>query len=146
MAMRRMKFSTYSEPSGSDDVVILEINDQEFRCQPVLPGIYLMRWISGLDMQDVSSLGTSVEAFLKQAILPEEWERFDDYISDPKNNVDLATLSKMAGELAGTYTGNPTQSSSGSLHGSPKNGPGLRGVPSGTVSTLEPPLPPISSQ
>ena len=123
--MRRKKFSTYTD-KGSDDVVILDINDREFKCKSRIPGIVLMRWVSKLDMEDPAAAAGAVEELLRAAIAPDDQDDFFEYVEDPANNVDLQTLSQMAGWLVEQFTGNPTQQSSDSSPGSRWNGPGSK--------------------
>lgn len=132
--MRRKRFNTHSE-SGTDDVVILDINDQEFKCKSRIPGIVLMSWVSKIDMDDPAAAAGAVEEMLKAAIEDHEWDRFYEYISDPVNDVDLKTLSRMTGWLVEQYTGNPTPPSSDSSDGQRWNGRGSLAEVSATGGT-----------
>lgn len=136
MAMRRRSFNTFSE-AGSDDILVLEINDQAFKCKSRIPGMVLMRWVSKIDMDDPATAGEAIEVLLRQAIAPDDWDRFDAYVTDARNNVDLKTLGEIIGWLTEQYTGTPTQQPSGSSSGSRPNGPGLSAVQSATVVTSE---------
>lgn len=135
MAVRRKKFSS-TKRVGTDDVVILEVNDQEFRCKSRIPGMVLVDFISQMDEDDPKSMGDSLKGFFNEALLPAELDRFNEYIRLPENDIDLEMLAEMAGWLAEQFSGEaPTGPSSASSGGPEATGLGL----------LEPPLdgPPI---
>lgn len=129
VAMRRKKFSTRGNV-GSDDVVILELNDREFKCKSRIPGIVLMRWVSHIDQDDPAKSAGAVEELMRQSIAPDDVDDFFEYIEDPVNDVDIKTLSQMAGWVVEQLTGNPTQESSDSSSGSRWSGPGSKDEPS----------------
>lgn len=137
MAMRRKSFST--KKAGTDDVIVLAINDVEFRCTSKIPGVVLIDFISTMDMDDPKSAGQGITKFLQTAIVEEDWILFDAYIREPENDVDLDLLGEACGWLAEQYTGgNPTEQSPSSSSGSENIGP----TPSATVS--EPALTSVS--
>lgn len=130
MAMRRKKF-TSQKKTGTDDVVILEVNDQEFRCKSRIPGMVLVDFISQMDEDDPKSMGEALKNFFDESLQPAELERFNAYVRDPENDVDLPLLAEMAGWLAEQLSGElPTGSSQASSDGLDPTGLGL----------LEPPL------
>lgn len=130
MAMRRKRFAS-SRKAGTDDVVVLEVNDQEFKCNSRIPGMVLVDFISDMDEDDPKSMGDSLKNFFKEAIREDELERFNAYVRDPVNDIDLPLLAEMAGWLAEQFSGEPDTGSSQASSG---------GLEQTGLGSLEPPL------
>jgi hypothetical protein len=129
MAMRRKKF--ISKKVGTDDVVILEVNDTEFKCKSRIPGMILVDFISHMDEDDPKSMGDSLRGFFDNTIQEVDLERFNEYVRNPENDIDLEMLAEMAGWLAEQFSGEaPTGSSPASSDGLEQIG----------LGSLEPPL------
>lgn len=136
MAMRRKKFST--KKAGTDDVVLLEVNDASFRCHSRIPGMVLVDFISGMDEDDPKSMGIMLKSFFEEAMSPEVFAEFNAFTRDPEQDVDLEALSEMAGWLAEQYSGDdsgeaPTGPSPASFDGLDPTGLGLSEQPLGEV-------------
>jgi len=115
--MSTKTFSAYvpTEP------VEFNIGDEHFNCVGMLPGVALLDFMSsaGGGEENPAQMAAAVMGLLRQAIAPEDLERFEAYISDPANGVSVSVLSEIAGYVADKLSGvDPTkQSATTSLPG-----------------------------
>jgi hypothetical protein len=104
--MATKKFT--SKPAVRDDKIVIELNDQTFKCNDQIDGMTLMEFAAKVDPDNPLSAAGSVGNFFQAAIVPEDWKRFMAYTKDPKNGVSVETLGEIAGWLAGEYMDVPT--------------------------------------
>lgn len=94
------------------DIEGVDTEDNEyveaFTARPTIPGIAIM------EFADKGASGAGMGAMLElyeAAMEEEEYKRFDKFVHDPKNIVELETLTELAGYLVEEYTSRPTKAS-----------------------------------
>jgi hypothetical protein len=111
--MTTKSFKTYA-PTVQNAI---ELNDRSFPIQFV-PGAVVLDFLANADADNPAKMALSVHGLLDAAIVPEQLDEWHTYIRDPRNNVDLNTLSEIAGYVAEVVTaGNPHQQPLSSLSG-----------------------------
>jgi hypothetical protein len=111
--MAKKSFKTY-KPTELHE---LEINERTFHIQFV-PGAVVLDFLSEADTDNPAKMAATINNLLDSAIVPAELEDWHAYIKDPANNVDLDTLSEIAGYVAEVVSaGNPHQQPLSSLSG-----------------------------
>lgn len=81
----------------------------EVRTVPVVAGSVVLDFMAETSEEDPGTLAAAVMKMLQVSILPEDWERFRDFIDDSKNGITLELLSEIAGFLAEAFSGRPTE-------------------------------------
>ena len=81
----------------------------EVRTVPVVPGSVVLDFMSETSEDDPGTLAAAVMKMLQVSILPEDWDRFRDFIDDSNNGITLEILSEIAGYLAEAFSGRPTE-------------------------------------
>ena len=99
--MSKKTFTTY-QPT---EQVEFDINDQTFHCVPMLPGATLLDFMSAADPDHPNEMAKAVRTLLKQAVVEEEREAFEAFITDPANAVSVDILSEIAGYVADKLSG-----------------------------------------
>jgi len=111
------------------DPIEFELNDQTFSCKPALQGAVLLEFVSKADSENGGAAAGALYSFFEDAMEPNEYVRFMDYLKSPDVIIDMETIGDIAGWLVEQYTARPTQ------------GPALSATgPSspGTTSTAQP--------
>lgn len=112
---RRKAFSFNSEGKRRPTVAFDLNEEKDIRCIPELDGLTLLEFAElagGLDSSDGAELSASdaakgagaIKGLLRQAILPEEWPRFEKAVKTPGAVVDLEGLAEIATFLVEAYT------------------------------------------
>jgi hypothetical protein len=95
-----------------------DLGGEEFNCYPEVQGktiLDVMRVASEGDEDTRGALmAVSVLDFFRKVMPPEEYERFDKLMEDPKRIVKMDVLSEIMSWLIEEYTDRPTQPSSDS--------------------------------
>lgn len=100
-------FMTYS-PSEDHFIELADHTGavQSFKLNPSIPGRVILDFmhISGTD--DTSKLAHAIQTVLDKAIIEEDQERWNEFISEPKNGVTVNVLSEVVGHVTATLSGN----------------------------------------
>lgn len=92
------------------DFVLESVSDpdkfEHFIGQPSLPGII------ALEMSAEGMSAAAIPAFFEAVVQPEDHQRFNAFVRDPKNGIDIETLVEIATYLIEEYTARPTEPSS----------------------------------
>lgn len=99
--MARKSFTSHA-PSETHEI---EINGEVFPLNPQVPGDLLLDFISQADSYDPSKLAKAIRQLLSVAVVAEHSERFNAFIRDPHNGVDLPLLSEIAGYVTEVMSG-----------------------------------------
>jgi len=95
-----------------------DLGGEEFFCYPEVQGktiLDIMRVAAeGDDETRGAAMAVSVLDFFQKVMPPEEYERFEKLMKDPKRIVRMETLSDIMGWLIEEYTDRPTEPSSAS--------------------------------
>lgn len=95
-----------------------DLGGEEFTCYPEVQGKMILDVMRSAAEADEESRGmlmaVSVLDFFKKVMPPEEYERFEKLMEDPKRIVPMDTLSDIMGWLIEEYTNRPTQPPSAS--------------------------------
>lgn len=91
-----------AEPLG------FELNGESFEVFPECPGVVLLEFV---DKADGGGAAASLLKFIQSVMEPEEYERLDGVLKDPKNIVPLDTIVDIVKFLVEEYSGRPTTAS-----------------------------------
>lgn len=101
-----------------------------FHCRPTIP-VGLILEFASLSDPDAPDTGgramTLIGDLYKKAIVPDEYEAFENLLQDPDVGIDVEMYSEIAGWLAGEYTARPTGKNSESSSPAPLSGTALTG-------------------
>ena len=100
---RRKAFSTRKAVAA--EPIELEVNGTIFHCETAIPGMVLLDFVATVDLDNPAAAGSAIQGFFKTVIVDADYEAFEKYVRDPANDVDMETLSEMAGWLAEQYMG-----------------------------------------
>lgn len=96
----------FKAPEAAEPIE-LEINDEKVRCVDSIDGLRMLLFTSIIYGQfGIGVRAKEIYDFLKDCILPEEWERFQGIVA--KYQIDIEGLGDMAMYLADTYSDLPT--------------------------------------
>lgn len=107
--MAKKKFQTHTPT----EIQTLEIENEdngvvtEFAMSPAIPGAVLLDYLSQADTEQPGKMAELVTNLLDQAIAAEDLDRWHAYIREPSNNINLNTLSEIAGWASEVLSGNP---------------------------------------
>lgn len=105
--MANKSFTTY-HPEEDEFITLTDYegNEQKFKLAPSLPGRVILdfMFVSGSD--DSSRLSGAIAAVLDKAVDPEDRERWDEFIDDPRNGVTINVLSEVVGYITSVLSGN----------------------------------------
>lgn len=79
---------------------------EHFIGQPSLPGII------ALEMSADGMTAEAIPSFFSAVVQEKDHDRFNTFVRDPKNGIDLETLIEIATYLIEEYTARPTEPSS----------------------------------
>ena len=94
--------TTAPEPLG------FELSGQNFEVFPECPGALLLEFI---ESADTGKGAAALLRFLKSVMEPEEWDRLDAVLKDPKKIVKIEKIAEIVSYLVGEYSGRPTPAS-----------------------------------
>jgi hypothetical protein len=106
-----------------DEPIVFRLYDNEFECRPEIPGALLLKFFK--EASDVASID-SILTFLENALMPDDWPRFQSLINDPDRVVRLDRLGEIVSWLIEQYAGEtvPTKPSRQSTPGRSRRGSG----------------------
>lgn len=104
--------------------VVMTLNDQQFRVRGSMSGLRLLNLIKAMDGSGESDSATEMVAFVEQAVLAEDRERFMAYLLDAEPPVPLSQITEIITWLIGEYSGRPTVQPEPSTAGSTPTGSG----------------------
>jgi hypothetical protein len=80
---------------------------RSFKLNPSIPGKLILdfMFVSGTD--DSNELAKAINTVLDNAIVDEDKEAWNEFISEPKNGVTITVLSEIVGYVTSTLSGNP---------------------------------------
>ena len=113
------KIKQFTIPDQGDPL-LFSLGGQKFRCRGRIASGAILRLgeaVNGTEDSDASVIIKALRNFLKAALLPEDYARFEAMLDDPDIAVPLETVNEIAGWLAGEYTnerptGQPSQPTS----------------------------------
>lgn len=103
--MARKSFKTAAPRSDEE----FDINGEVFHFSPNIPGAVLVDFLSEADEDNPAAMAGVVNNLLEAAIIADDIDRFNTFIRDPKNNVDLELLAELCGFIAEQSSGNEGQ-------------------------------------
>jgi hypothetical protein len=106
MAVKKKVFSTSAKAAP----ISFELEGEEFKAYGSIPGAVLLDFI-GAGEENSSSTARGISDYLSVAMPKDEYARFDEFIRDPENNVELEVLSEIVSFLIEEQTSRPTTAS-----------------------------------
>lgn len=103
--MARKSFKTAS-PRAAEE---FDINGEVFHFVGDIPGAILIDFLAMSDMENPTDMARILKDLFQQAIVPEDYERFNAYITSRENNVTLELLAEIAGYITESVSGNEPQ-------------------------------------
>lgn len=106
--MATKTFTTY-KPAEDQFIELDDFNGEThtFKLNPSIPGKLILdfMFVSGTD--DSNELAKAINTVLDNAIVDEDKEAWNEFISEPKNGVTITVLSEIVGYVTSTLSGNP---------------------------------------
>lgn len=112
------------------------INPIEFDCLPQVQGTFLEELV-GLRSKNNAEEPTSISAYLRRTIVPEQRERFDGVVQSEDVIVELNLLVEILTDLIEVYVNRPTQKPSHSPNGHLQTEPTSTASLTGTVNPIQ---------
>lgn len=83
-----------------------------FTARPKLPGMAVLEFAATGAGEDASGSITAVFDFYQKALTKSEYDRFKEFVDDPRYDVELETLIEIIGFLVEEYASRPTEAPS----------------------------------
>lgn len=131
--MKYREFTTPEITVSEADYNRFKLLGQEYHCRPEVPAGILLD-LAGAGGQNADSIPALMN-FFEAAIVPEDFERFQKAIRDPKTVVPIGTLTEIVNWLAEIYSDRPTGGNSSASSATQSSGVGSTEVPSPEVVT-----------
>lgn len=106
MAAKKKIFSSSAKAAP----ITFELEGEEFQAYGSIPGAILLDFISSSD-ENSSATARGITDYLAVAMPTAEFARFDAFIRDPENNIELEVLSEIVSYLIEEQTSRPTKAS-----------------------------------
>ena len=84
---------------------------EDFEVFPEAPGIVLLEFIENQTSGTSGGTAKALLGLLRSVMVPEEWDRLNKVLHDPKNRIDIKTISEVVGYITEQYTSRPTSAS-----------------------------------
>jgi hypothetical protein len=84
---------------------------EDFEVIPEAPGIVILEFIEATSSGQSGATSKALIGFLKEVTTEEEWERLNAVLHDPKNRIDIKTISDIVSYLTEQYASRPTSAS-----------------------------------
>lgn len=110
MAAKKAKSFTASVNKTKAPRLAFELLDETFEAYGSIPGAVLLDFIGASD-EESSATARGIGDYLKAAMPKEEFARFDAFIRDPENAIELDVLSEIVSYLIEEQTSRPTTAS-----------------------------------
>jgi hypothetical protein len=117
------RFRNFGTPAASDEPIIFQIYEEEFKCRPSIQGRTLIELVSQADQADMAKAAGAILTFMDRVLVPSSRERFQEMTESDDRIVDMDTLSAVMEWLIEQYAGRPTEESSDSSDGPTTIGP-----------------------
>jgi hypothetical protein len=88
-----------------------DIAGESFEVLPEAPGIILLEFIEATTSNEQGANAAALTKFLKSVMSDEEWKRLDTVLHDPKNMIDIKTISEIVKFVIEEYTARPSEAS-----------------------------------
>lgn len=88
-----------------------ELAGEEFEVLPEAPGIVILEFIEATSSGQSGATAKALLGFLKEVTSEEEWDRLNTVLHDPKNRIDIKTISEIVSYLTEQYASRPTSAS-----------------------------------
>lgn len=114
MSARKMKSFSNSNKKKKGEPIPFEIEGsartEQFVANPSVPGAVLLELI-GSSESDGAESAKSITTYLKSSMSKAEFKKFDNFIKDPENEVELDTLVEVVSYLIEEQSSRPTEAS-----------------------------------
>lgn len=120
MAVTRLPMRTrsFATPAADPEAPVVEVAPlgfdlagESFEVLPEAPGIILLEFIEATTSDEKGANASALTKFLRSVMTAEEWARLDDTLHDPKNMIDIKTISEIVAFVIEEYTSRPTEAS-----------------------------------
>ena len=98
------------------------LNNQTFRAVPAIQGSTLLEFVAKADGESGGAAAGALYSFFESCMEPEEYQRFQALLQDPKVIIDMETNGEIAGWLVEQYTARPTKQPENSPVGQTSSG------------------------
>lgn len=88
-----------------------DLAGESFEVLPEAPGIILLEFIEATTSDEKGANAAALTKFLKSVTSPEEWARLNTVLHDPKNMIDIKTISEIVAFVIEEYTSRPSEAS-----------------------------------
>jgi len=110
MAAKTTKSFTSSVKKTKAPRLSFELLGETFEAYGSIPGAVLLDFIGSSD-DNSSSTARGIGDYLKAALPKDEYVRFNEFVRDPENDIELEVLSEIVSFLIEEQTSRPTEAS-----------------------------------
>lgn len=104
------RFKDFGSGSSIDQAPLtFKLHDEEFECQPAVPGKVLLNLVANSNEDDGAAMAKTIDRFFEITLKPESYERFVTLTEDPNRIVSVETLGEVTAWLVEQYSGRPQQ-------------------------------------
>lgn len=107
---RSLRVDEYSDVS-------FDLNGETFSCRPAIPGAKMLDFVKQADGENGAAAAEALLSFLREVLLEEDWDRFEEMVNDSEVIVEVETLGEITGWLVEQYAERPTKERSRSASG-----------------------------
>lgn len=101
-------FTTYTpEEDQFIELSSPEGESHTFKLNPSIPGKIILDFMFVSGTEDTTELAKAINTVLDSAIVDEDKEAWDTFITNPKNGVTITVLSEVVGHVTSVLSGNP---------------------------------------
>ena len=107
-----------------NDPVVFAVDGEEFECVAAVQGAAILDFVADAGSGDGSRAGQALVKFLRDVVIEDDKERFEQLINDPKRIVPIETIGEICGWLIEQYSERPQTAPTPSSAGSKRSGRG----------------------
>ena len=110
--MTNSRFKDFGTGSGSDaskEPLSFKLYGEEYRCVPQVQGKLILDLVADSSANDPVKAAGVVTTFFKQVVLDEDYDRFQELLTDKNRIVTVETLAEITAWLVEEYSGRPTE-------------------------------------
>lgn len=93
------------------------LNGEKFTCVPAIQGSVILEFVANADGDSGGSAAKALYKFFEDCMEPEEYQRFDALLRNPKVIIDMSLIGEIASWLVEEYTNRPTKQPESSSSG-----------------------------
>jgi hypothetical protein len=88
-----------------------DIAGESFEVLAEAPGIILLEFIEATTSDEKGASAAALTRFLRSVMADGEWVRLSAVLHDPKNRIDIKTISEIVGYIIEEYSSRPSEAS-----------------------------------